>query len=80
MSKIIIHNDSGLPEYIVLDLVQQVVAGGKISGEAPYEQYCYGTRFTVGEGRVEDKYMVSCKLNRRSGTNTFYIYKSTQQA
>jgi len=65
--KMIIRNDSDLPDGRALHMVMRVVDGGSISGKhtARGEQHCYYTTFCNG-------FSVSCRKNK-SGSETFTI-------
>ena len=75
MSKIIINNHTELHDLIVLQVVQQLVKHGKVSGDGEYKQYAYALRFEI-EGAY---YMLYCILNRKSKTQTMRIIKEPNQ-
>lgn len=61
MSRIIIENRTELDDALAVDMVKQVIQGGRISnGDL---QYCYYTTFTGEDGR---KFGVSTDLNKAS--------------
>lgn len=64
--KIIIHNYTDLPHYIVLNKVNAVIQNGKISETKHGKQYCFVTMFN-------DNYTVTC--TRFRNTYTFKVYK-----
>jgi len=70
--RIIIRNESNLDLVTALELVQQVVEDGLVSGEgtASGPQHCYATRFSF----AENKPIVWCKKNP-SGSETFIVYR-----
>ncbi len=67
MSKIIIQNDTNLPDKQVFSYVLQIMGMGRISNNNT--QYCYHTSFTNG---IE----VSSFLNKKS--DKFVIYKDAK--
>lgn len=58
--KLIIENRSSAGYPLVLEMVKQVMDGGRKSNKG--KQYCYATRFTTLEGA----FMVYTDLNKRS--------------
>lgn len=62
-NKLIIHNYTSLPDYIVLHYIQKVVQTGLISETSKGKQYCFATR-------INDNYVVTCDK-----TNTGYRFK-----
>lgn len=63
MGKIIVQNQSNLPDAEAIKYVAAVMANGRVSNNG--RQYCYHTRFSNG---IE----VSCDLNEKS--DKFVIY------
>lgn len=64
-SKIIIHNETTLPDETVLTYIQTVVSGGLVSETKQGKQYCFVTTFKSG-------YVVTCV--RKNNTFTFKIF------
>lgn len=60
--KIIIHIDEGIDTTTALQLVQSVVARGKISNSGT--QYCYHTEFSTDN--YPENYHVSAEINDKS--------------
>ena len=60
MGKMIIDNQSSADDIDALDMVQIVIAGGRISNND--KQYCYYTTMSYGGGR----YGVATDLNKQS--------------
>lgn len=62
--KIIIHNYTDLPDYTVLEYIQEVMLQGKISERNGLKQYCFVTTF---------KNEITVCSERRNNTYTFTI-------
>ena len=60
MNKLIIDNRADLSDYEALELVQEVILGGRISNDG--KQYCYLSSIVI----ENKKYMVSTDLNKKS--------------
>lgn len=71
MSKFIIKNETELDDIVVIQVVERLIKHGKVSGDGEYRQYAYALRFEV-EGVY---YMLWCRLNRKSKTQTMRISK-----
>ena len=65
MSKIIIHNNSDLPDSIAIAKVLSVVNGGLVSETNGIKHYCHLTHFNSGV-------LIEC-INRGENKNTFYV-------
>lgn len=66
-SKIIIHNQTDLPDFIVLQYINKVVQKGKISETKKGKQYCFATIYESGYTVISSK--------NKTNTYTFWIYK-----
>jgi hypothetical protein len=75
MSRIIINNETDLHDLVIIQVVQRLIGYGKVSGKGEFKQYAYGLRFEI-DGVY---YMLWCRLNRRSKTQTMRISKDYQQ-
>lgn len=78
MSKIIIHNNaSGLSDHEAVNMVNKVIADGKMSGTGGTntEQYCYATSFKPTDLTLKYKYMVVCNRRKNTDTYTFKVYR-----
>ena len=65
-SKIIIHNYTELPDFVVVQYINKVIQNGKISKTSKGKQYCFVTR-------VLNDYIITSDRNK--DTYTFKIYK-----
>lgn len=66
MSKIIIHNNTNLPDKKAVSYILNVILQGKISETAGRKHYCYCCVYR------EEEISVTC-INRGVDKNTFYI-------
>ncbi len=73
MSKIIIHNQTELPDADILRRVLAVVDGGKVSETGAGEQYCFSSGFADGVN-------VSCRRGYGTETQTFYVWRRGDRA
>lgn len=67
MSKIIIHNESDLPDRVAVTMVSRVMADGFVSGE---HQYCWASQFT---DKVSGDIFGVVALKTRGKTHTFKV-------